>query len=236
MPEPIRGVETFDEIVLYGSRGHSQMLLRVLEGMWQGRVRLRAVIDDLDHGFIHPALGVAVISGAERLARFPAVPVLLSMGDGAVRARITARLAGEGATLATLIRRQPETVAPDARVGAGCLVNPTTLISPNVVLGIGVQVLASVIAHDVSVGDFGTLAYGSIINGHVEIGHHVSIGSGAIICNGRPGRPLKVGDGAVIGVGAVVMRDVPAGARMMGNPAMPLRDWMRLQALVRKKH
>ncbi|WP_103333249.1 acetyltransferase [Pseudotabrizicola formosa] len=230
----MQGVEAFDEVVLYGARGHSQMILMVLQGLWQDRVRLRAVVDDLDHGFLHPALNVPVISGAERAARFAQVPVLLSMGDGRVRARIAARLAEEGAVLATAIRRRPDLVAANLQVGPGCVIYPETPISPNVVLGAGVQVLAQAIGHDVTVGDFATLAIGSILNGHVHVGAMATIGSGAILCNGRPGRPLQIGDGAVIGVGAVVLRDVPAGARMMGNPAMPLRDWARLQALVRK--
>ena len=231
----MQSVESFDEVVLYGSRGHSQMIIMVLQSLWQDRVRLRAVVDDLENGYVHPTLGVPVISGAERLSRFPAVPVLLSMGDGNLRARIAHRLAQEGAVLATAIHRAPETVAGDAQIGAGCVINPATLISPHVTLGIGVQVIAAVIGHDVTVDDFATLAVGSVINGHVDIGKTVTIGSGAIICNGRPGHPLKIGDGAVIGVGAVVMRDVPAAARMMGNPAMPVRDWMRLQALIRQK-
>ncbi|NEX44814.1 acetyltransferase [Pseudotabrizicola algicola] len=232
--ERIGGVEAFDQIVLYGSRGHSQMIWQVLQGIWQGRAQLRAVIDDLENGFDHPALGVPVISGGERLLRFADVPVLLSMGDGALRARIAARLAAEGAVLASALHRRPESIAPDAQIGAGCILNPATLISPNVTLGAGVQVLAAAIGHDVTIGAYSTLAYGAVVNGHVEMGRQVSIGAGAIINNGRPGRPLRIGDGAVIGAGAVVMRDVAAGARMVGNPAMTTRDWARMQALVRR--
>lgn len=231
----VQGVEEFDEVVLYGGRGHSEMIVMVLQALWQDRVRLRAVVDDLEHGFVHPTLNVPVISGADRLARFAQVPVLLSMGDGRVRARIAARLEHEGAVLATALHRRPGHVAANLRVGPGCIVDPAAPVSPNVVLGAGVQALARVIGHDVTVGDFATLAVGSLLNGHITVGAFASIGSGAIICNGRPGRPLQIGAGAVIGVGAVILRDVPAGARMMGNPAMPVRDWVRLQALVREK-
>jgi maltose O-acetyltransferase len=48
----------------------------------------------------------------------------------------------------------------------------------------------------------------------VSIGQNVWIGGGAIILPG-----LTIGDDAVVGAGAVVTRDVPQGATVLGNPA-----------------
>ncbi len=50
----------------------------------------------------------------------------------------------------------------------------------------------------------------------VRIGCDVWIGGGAILLPG-----VTVGDGAVIGAGSVVTRDVTAGATVTGNPARP---------------
>ena len=49
---------------------------------------------------------------------------------------------------------------------------------------------------------------------HPTIGNDVIIGAGAKILG-----PFKVGDGARIGAAAVVLREVPPGATMVGNPA-----------------
>lgn len=48
----------------------------------------------------------------------------------------------------------------------------------------------------------------------VHIGRNVWIGGKAVILPG-----VTIGDDAVIGAGAVVTRDVPAGATVVGNPA-----------------
>jgi len=50
----------------------------------------------------------------------------------------------------------------------------------------------------------------------IRIGSDVWIGGGAILLPG-----VTVGDGAVIGAGSVVTRDVPAGVTVAGNPARP---------------
>lgn len=51
----------------------------------------------------------------------------------------------------------------------------------------------------------------------VLIGARAWIGFGSFVLKG-----VNIGDGAVIGAGSVVTRDVPAGATVAGNPARPL--------------
>jgi maltose O-acetyltransferase len=76
-------------------------------------------------------------------------------------------------------------------------------------IGPGVQILTADHPRDVETRRDG-LEFGRPIH----IGAEVWIGGGALILPG-----VTVGDGAVIGAGSVVTRDVPAGARAIGNPA-----------------
>lgn len=50
------------------------------------------------------------------------------------------------------------------------------------------------------------------------IGNEVDIGSNVVILG-----EVKIGDGAVIGAGSVVVKDVEAGAVVVGNPARVIR-------------
>ncbi|MDX9786793.1 MAG: CatB-related O-acetyltransferase [Desulfobacterales bacterium] len=69
--------------------------------------------------------------------------------------------------------------------------------------------------------------------GDVEIGNDVWIGQEAVILSG-----VKIGDGAVVGVRAVVTANVPPYAVVAGNPARVLKkrfDDMTIQRLLNSK-
>lgn len=230
----IKSTTEFDEIVVYGARGYTAMILTSLETQWQGRVRVRAMVDDIENGFTHPILNVPVISGAERAARWRDLPVLITPAKTDLRARLFARLVDEGAILATASTAGQPLVDPSVDFGAGSVVVPHTRIGPNVRIGQGSQILATLVGHDVDIGACCTLNINASILGHVVIGDQVNIAPHAVIWNGTRERPLTIGAGAIIGIGAVVTRDVPAGARMMGNPAMTVKEWGRIKRLIQQ--
>ncbi len=94
---------------------------------------------------------------------------------------------------------------------------------------------------------------GTMIDNLVQIGHNVQIGRGCIVIAqagvagstvledfsviaaqvGIAGH-LRVGTGAQIGAQAGVMRDVDPGARMLGSPAVPARQFFRQVAGIEK--
>lgn len=68
------------------------------------------------------------------------------------------------------------------------------------------------------------------INHRTKIGHDVWIGFGAILLQG-----INVGDGAIIGAGSVVTKDVPENTIVLGSPArfykkrFPEDVWINIQ-------
>jgi serine O-acetyltransferase len=101
----------------------------------------------------------------------------------------------------------------------------------------------SVIPHKTSIGEGTRCGYRGVsvvIHEDAVIGRDVMIGAHVVI-GGRSGQPaptiedrvyiganacvlggIHIGEGAIIGAGAVVLSDLPAGARAVGNPARVL--------------
>lgn len=70
------------------------------------------------------------------------------------------------------------------------------------------------LAHDVQLARGVTVAGGVRLAGHVVVGDGANIGLGALVHQRR-----TIGAGAMVGMGAVVTRDVPAFAKAFGSPA-----------------
>ncbi|HVW45094.1 MAG TPA: UDP-N-acetylglucosamine acyltransferase [Amycolatopsis sp.] len=70
------------------------------------------------------------------------------------------------------------------------------------------------VAHDCLVGDSVTLASNVVLGGHVHIWSLANLGMGAIVH-----QRVRIGPGAMVGMGAAVRREVGAFTVSVGNPA-----------------
>lgn len=150
--------------------------------------------------------------------------VVVAIADSHIRARLTQRL-DEAGVLPWTVRASQSIVMDAVDVGPGAAISPYVVMTSNICIGRAFHAnLHSYVEHDCVIGDFVTFAPGVKCNGNVIIEDHVYVGAGAIIRQGRPGKPLVIGRGACIGMGAVVLNDVAPGAVVVGNPARLLRQ------------
>lgn len=108
----------------------------------------------------------------------------------------------------------------DLVTGADCSINPYTVIRGKVVLGDAVRIGAhtSILGFNHSM-EPGTPVFRQPLTAKgIVIGDDVWIGSHVVILDG-----VRVGSHAVLAAGAVVTKDVPAGAVVGGNPARFIR-------------
>ena len=111
-------------------------------------------------------------------------------------------------------------VHPTAGLGRGCVIYCNCFIGFNARLGDRVFALSGVtINHDDVIGDRTILASGATLAGGVTVEADCYIGQSSTVR-----QMLRIGRNSLIGMGAVVVRDVGPNSVMAGNPARQLRS------------
>jgi len=145
--------------------------------------------------------------------------ISLAIANSAVRAQLAARCAADGVAFFE-VRAANVIELDDVQIGPGAIFNPFVTLTSNIRIGQHFQAnLYGYVEHDCVIGDFVTFAPGVMCNGNVVVQDHAYIGAGAVLKQGKPGQPLVIGHGAVVGMGAVVTKSVAPGTTVVGNPA-----------------
>ena len=146
----------------------------------------------------------------------------VAIGDSQARATIAQRCIARGASPMSL-RSNHSIVYDRNEIGEGAVLCANTMVTSNAKIGRFFHAnIFSYVAHDCVIGDYVTFAPGVHCNGNVHVHDHAYIGTGAVLKQGSRDKPLVIGEGAVVGMGAVVTKDVPPFATVIGNPAKPL--------------
>ncbi|MFW6768314.1 acetyltransferase [Acinetobacter pittii] len=145
--------------------------------------------------------------------------VTIAIANSVVREKLVSLLEKDG--VQHLAVQSTNTVILDeVEIGEGSLLCPFTCLTSNIKIGKFFHAnIYSYVAHDCVIGDYVTFAPGAKCNGNIHIEDHAYIGTGAVIKQGTPDKPLVIGKGAIVGMGAVVTKSVPAGVTVVGNPA-----------------
>lgn len=164
--------------------------------------------------------GYPVLGTTEDAGKFPEAFFVCAVGASRTRENIVSRVKQSNPAIrfATLI--DPSVEKSDlVQIGEGTIICAHTIITVNISIGSHVIInLDCTIGHDAVLRDFVTLYPSVNVSGMTSIGRCAELGTGMQIIQGK-----AVGEYAIVGAGAIVVKDIPPKCTAVGSPAKPIK-------------
>jgi sugar O-acyltransferase (sialic acid O-acetyltransferase NeuD family) len=144
--------------------------------------------------------------------------VIVAIGNCEIRAEKHQALLSRGVRLTTIVHPR-SWVSPYASLGMGCVVMAGAIVNAGACIGNAAIVnTGATVDHDCVLEDAVHISPGAHLAGNVHVGSMSWIGIGAAVRQG-----IVIGSRAMVGAGAVVVKPVPDGVTVVGNPASPMK-------------
>lgn len=209
------------KVIIIGAGGHARVVADALVSRIQLGEKHEVVgfLDDNEDLRNRAPLGIRILGRISEIGNFEHDAVVVGIGDNLTRKKIYQELKSKGENIMTVIHPRA-IVATDAIIGdgsvcfAGTVMNSGADIGSNVIINTGATV-----DHDSVIGAHSHICPGVHLGGGVKVGEGAFIGIGSSIIHNR-----TIGNWAIVGSGAVVIRDVSPFQTVVGVPAQPLPE------------
>lgn len=204
------------DLYLVGAGGCGREVLNMILDMHaaQGpKWNIVGFLDDTHDPLAGKACDYPVVGTIQDYAPKPNDALLMCIAAPAAKRQIVPMLKARGAFFDSFI--SPWTVlGRHNEIGEGAVAYAGFSMSVNDRIGAFATLLNCSFGHDVVVGDFCTISGNCGLLGYVKLGNGVFLGDSA-----RIAPHVEIGDDAYVGIGSVVIKNVPAGEKIFGNPA-----------------
>jgi sugar O-acyltransferase (sialic acid O-acetyltransferase NeuD family) len=208
-----------DEVVIYGAGGLGGLVQDILQQA--GQYRPVAFLDSDLTKRGQRVNGLPVRGGAEQIDALLSAGVrrvIVAVGDNVARIALAETLQARGLQLTSAIHPL-SSVSPSAHISPHVVIGPRATVCVHARIGPHTILSAGAIAEHDNVLGQGVFLHPAVrLAGSVTVEDLATIGIGASVIPGR-----RVGRGARVEPGSVVIRDVPPGAVVGGVPAGPQR-------------
>ncbi len=200
------------QLALLGASGHGKVVAdAALVAGWQKVFFFDDAWPELDMNGHWPVVGNTE-SLLGRLQDFDGV--LVSIGNCAKRWEKQQALRATGARLVTVVHPRAS-ISPFATLGSGTVVMAGAVVNVDAVIGEACIInTGATVDHDCTLAHAVHISPGAHLSGNVNVGVLSWIGVGASLRQG-----ICLGSDVMVGAGAVVVKDVPNGLIVVGNPA-----------------
>jgi len=138
----------------------------------------------------------------------------IGIGNNQIREKVFKMLESRGINNFINAVHPSAVVSKYSDIGNSVLIASNATINALATIGNGVICnSSSTIEHECKIGNFTHIAPGATLAGNVEIGARSFIGANAVIKQGT-----KIGNDVLVGAGSVVIKDIPNGLTVVGNP------------------
>lgn len=206
---------------VYGASGFGREIMPIVKSQYKDEgFDFVFVDDDINELQVNGVNVLTFTQYVELPATFKSISI--AVADSKIRKELAFRCKQNNISIRQ-VRASNSVLMDDVSIGEGGVISHFVTITSNVKIGMHFHGnLYSYVAHDCVIGDYVTFAPSVKCNGNIEIGNNVYVGTGAILKQGRPGVPLTIGSGAIVGMGAVVTKNVAPNSVVVGNPAKTL--------------
>lgn len=195
-----------NNILLYGASGHSKVILDIL------KLQKKNVLGIFDNNPVSKKLNSVTIFHSDEFntIRNPKDKVIIAIGDNGLRKKKVEEL-----------KEQYEVaIHPTAIISSNTIIEEGTVIMASAVINTGAKIgkhviinSGALIEHDCIIEDFAHVSPKAVLAGNVRVGEGAQVGINSSVRQG-----IKIGKWAIVGAGAVIVKDVPDYAVVVGNP------------------
>lgn len=204
------------KVIIIGAGGHAQVVADILFRGFEAKKDYQpiAFLDD-DPALIGKVIMGLPLSGSiGQIGQCEHDAVVVAIGDNRARAGIFKAIRNKGERIISVVH-PTAVIASDVRLGQGSMICAGAVVNTGTVIGDGAILNTScTVDHHNIIEDFAHLAPGVHLGGDVHVGEGTLVGIGSVVIP-----RCSVGKWAVIGGGAVVIKDIPSYVTAVGVPA-----------------
>jgi len=162
---------------------------------------------------------VPVLGTIDQWPQYKEAMFVVALGSPRFRKSIVERMESQGKVPFGKLIHPAVRYSQYVKISEGCIITAGCILTSQILLGRHcICNLSSTVGHDVSFGDYVTVAPRVAISGNVVLGDGVEVGTGAVLIE-----KLSVGSGSFVGAGSLVTKTIPENVLVVGVPARQIK-------------